>query len=92
VSGQLERIRRFLSVRPMLSAGSSRAWAVVNNKGHVLGTVAWLDEWREYTFDPARGSTLSSGCLADIAGFLGRETRNAREARQVSGGSRAARG
>jgi len=36
----------------------------------LLGAIAWYGRWRQYTFDPAPGTTFNSSCLRDLMEFL----------------------
>ncbi len=55
---------------PIPAGRKTRVWAVRTNYGDVLGHVRWFGRWRQYTFDPAVGTTFNRDCLIDLAAFL----------------------
>ena len=45
-------------------SGTTNNYVISNNStGQVLGTISWFSSWRQYCFDPSRGTVWSSSCL-----------------------------
>ena len=66
------------------ASGLTERWAVTSmSSGDRLGGVAWYGPWRQYTFDPERGTLFNSGCLAEIAAFLVEMTEAQRKRRSA---------
>lgn len=40
-------------------------WSVKH--GYDLGTIRWYGRWRQYVFEPARGTIFNSSCTRDLA-------------------------
>jgi len=52
-------------------SGKTRRWSVFSKtSGSRLGSIRWFARWRQYTFDPAPGTTFNTGCLRDIGDFM----------------------
>lgn len=55
----------------------TKIWEVAGYEGVFLGTVTWSGAWRQYVFNPQRGSTIviwSHDCLEELRDFLKWET------------------
>ena len=83
------KIGKYLSVKREPSSGKTCRWIVYGwivygtrdpyGTSDPLGIIQWYEAWRQYTFDPAPGTTFNAECLEDLARFL-RDNRNIREA------------
>ena len=52
-------------------SGKTSRWSVLSRtQGSLLGSLQWFPRWRQYTFDPADGTTFNAECLKDVAEFL----------------------
>jgi hypothetical protein len=36
----------------------------------ILGDIRWFGRWRQYTFQPERGTVFNQGCLATINAYM----------------------
>jgi hypothetical protein len=62
------RVTRFIAV-----------WS--KSQGYKLGHIRWYWRWRQYVFEPSKGTLFNVSCLADLAdrlGYLNTMHRNAR--------------
>jgi len=68
----MRRIGQYLSVNRLERPNGRKTdrWEVLTNAGELLGGIQWFGRWRQYTFDPAPGTTFNRDCLLDIATFL----------------------
>ena len=79
----MTRIGQYLQVQdlPRRPGRTTDRWQVLGNGGDVLGVVQWFGRWRQYTFDPAPGTTFNATCLRDIAAWLDKINRERRASR-----------
>lgn len=65
------------------ASGKTLCWAVCAiDEGYVVGKVAWYGKWRKYAFFPRENTVFEHVCLADIAEFCEKATRDHREGRR----------
>lgn len=56
-------------------SGKTRIYTVEAKRDQTfLGSVAYYNHWRKYTFNPAPDTSFDAGCLREIAAFCEAET------------------
>lgn len=65
---------------PRLVGRKTRRWLVRARDRSALGTIAWRTQWRCYVYLPHDDTSYDTGCLADLAAFLGEQTLAQKEA------------